>query len=73
MHKINITPSDTLLQLDIYLTIGKTFYLDFSKSQPHVASNFLLNIDYISELHRENVAQRKLKVSNIEEIEEIGI
>lgn len=73
MHKINITPSDTLLQLDIYLTIGKTLYLDFSKSQPHVASNFLLNTDYISELHRENVAQRKLKVSNIEEIEEIGI
>ena len=44
LHKINITPSNTLSQLNIYLTISKTFNLNSSKLQTHVACYFLLNM-----------------------------
>lgn len=48
LHKIYITPSDTFLQLNIYLSISKAFYLNLSKFQTHVACNFLLKTqDYI--------------------------
>lgn len=43
LHQINITSSNTLLQLNINFTISKSLYVDLSQFHAHVASNFLGN------------------------------